>query len=95
MYEYCLGINPHFDKPAFQKVTIRPYLDKSGVVTSANGHYDSDYGTIAVDWAVADGIYTYTVTIPEAIEYDFDFPGMDVVSHKTEGEKHIFQLKAN
>ena len=92
MYEYCLGINPHFDKPGFQKVTMRPYLDKSGKVTSAQGHYDTDFGTIAVDWTVNDGIYTYTVTIPEAIEYDFDFPGMKVVSHECSGETHTFTL---
>ena len=94
MYEYCLGITPYFEKPGFQKVTFRPYLDLSGKITSAEGHYDSDFGTIRVDWVAEDGIYTYTVTVPEAIEYDFDFPGMVQLSHTQEGETHTFKLKA-
>lgn len=94
MYEYCLGINPYFDKPAFQKVTFRPYFDRSGVVTSAEGHYDSDFGTIKVDWKLEDGVYTYTVTVPEAIEYDFDFVNLEKIGYEKTGETHVFKLKA-
>ena len=94
MYEYCLGINPHFDVPGFKKVTFRPYLDTTGKITTASGHYDTDFGTITVDWKVDKGIFTYNVTVPTEIDYSFDFVDMDVVEEKRDGQSHTFLLQA-
>ena len=94
MYEYCLGINPHFENPGFREVTFRPYLDTTGKITSASGHYDTDFGTISVDWKLEDGVYTYNVTIPEGIEYHFDFVDMTMIRAKTNDNTYTFHLKA-
>ena len=68
MYEYCLGIHPHFEKPGFRKVTLRPFPDPTGAITWAKGHYDTDFGRIEASWEAENGLVTYKVTVPEAID---------------------------
>ena len=92
MYEYCLGIKPHFEAPGFQKVTFRPYFDPTGAITWAKGHYDTDFGRIEADWHAEDGRFTYCVTVPDAIDFDFDFGDMVQVSHTCNGSTYIFVL---
>lgn len=93
MYEYCLGIRPHFDAPGFRKVTFRPYPDPTGAITWARGHYDTDFGRIEAAWEAKDGIVTYTVTVPSQIDYGFDFVGMQQLGHEISGDTHIFKLR--
>ena len=92
MYEYCLGIRPHFDAPGFRKVTFRPYFDPTGAITWAKGHYDTDYGRIEADWSAQDAQFTYRVTVPETIEYAFDFGSLVPISHTQDGNTHVFVL---
>ena len=92
MYEYCLGIHPHFEKPGFRKVTFRPFPDPTGAITWAKGHYDTDFGRIEAQWNAKDGKVTYVVTVPEAIDYAFDFGNMKALSHTREGDTHTFIL---
>ena len=95
MYEYCLGIHPDFNTPAFQKVTFRPYMDTSGIITYAEGHYDSPRGTIKVAWKAEEGAYRYQVTVPEGIDYSFDFGTWKVACHIQTGQDHNFVLRPN
>lgn len=93
MYEYCLGIHPDFENPGFRKVVFRPYLDRSGRITSAQGHHDTDFGTISVAWEKTEDSFRYVVTVPETIDYSFDFPDMTICSHEQSNETHTFYLK--
>lgn len=87
MYEYCLGMQPD-ESGGFKKMRFAPCFDKSGKVTSANGHYDSPFGKISVSWTKVDGGFEYTVSVPKEIDHSFDFGDMTVVK-KEIGEDFV------
>ena len=93
MYEYCLGIRPDEEKVGLKKVTFEPFFDKSGKITHASGHYDSDFGKIEMSWVRDGDIYKYTVSVPEEIETEFKFPDMEIISEDHSGKSHTFTLK--
>ena len=77
MYEYCLGIRPDVNNPGLKKVCFAPFFDKSGKITSAQGHYDTDFGRISIEWSkVTETAFEYRVSLPEEIECEFSFSGM-------------------
>ena len=92
MYEYCLGIRSDFENPGFSKLTLQPYMDRTGKITWAKGHYDTRYGTVEVDWKVEKGVYTYTATVPEAIDLAFDFGDLHILEQTHTGNTHRFTL---
>ncbi len=92
MYEYCLGIRPCIEKPAFKKVTFAPFFDFSGKITCANGYYDTDFGRITVSWEKKEDLIEYKVTLPQQIECDFDFYGTKIVNKKYENGSYEFIL---
>lgn len=77
MYEYCLGIRPSEDG-GFRRVTLAPCFDTSGRITSAAGSYQTDFGPITASWEKQGDGFAYTVSLPEEIEYSFDFGTMRV-----------------
>lgn len=93
MYEYCLGIRPDIRHPGLRKVKIAPVFDLSGKITSASGHYDSDFGRITIRWQEKEGVFEYVVSVPEQIECDFDFGNMKVESRKFENGVYTFCLR--
>lgn len=93
MYEYCLGIRPNAELGDCRTVDLRPYFDPSGHITSAQGHYDTDFGRIEVRWEKQEDTFLYTVTRPTAISGSFEFPNCTVLSHTQEGDTHSFILK--
>ena len=62
MMAYSLGIQR--DEPGFRKFILRPEPDPTGVLTSAEGYYDSMYGRIASAWKVDGSTLTYRATVP-------------------------------
>ena len=62
MLAYSLGIQR--DEPGFQKFILQPEPDPTGVMTSAEGYYDSMYGRIASAWKVDGNVLTYRATVP-------------------------------
>lgn len=93
MYEYCLGIRPVMSAPGFRKLQVEAYPDVTGKLTWAQGHYDTDYGTVTVRWDADGDRVVYRATVPETIETDFAFPGMEILSVRTNGTEHIYELK--
>lgn len=59
---YSLGIQR--DQPGFQKFILRPEPDPTGVMTWAEGYYDSMYGRIASAWKIDGRTLTYRATVP-------------------------------
>lgn len=92
MYAYCLGIRPSFDKPGCKKVKFAPYFDTSGKITSASGHYDTDYGRITVQWKKADNCYIYEVSLPSVIECEFEFAQMKTLNESNKDGTYYFEL---
>ena len=92
MYEYCLGIRPDIENPGCKKVKFAPYFDLTGKISSAKGHYDTDYGRIDAEWKKLDECYTYEVLLPEVIECEFEFKDMTVLSSKNESGRYYFEL---
>lgn len=71
MFEYMLGIKPV--EPGFKKIQIRPYVDKSGKLTSAKGHYESINGKISVCWERKEDGYVCIIEKPKDIDAEFIF----------------------
>lgn len=92
MYMYCLGIRPSMEKPGCKKIKFAPIIDTSGKITSACGHYDTDFGRIRVNWEKTGNCYKYEVSIPAGIEYEFDFNDMKVVKSNIEEGNCCFEL---
>ena len=93
MYEYCLGIRPDIAKPGVKKVKFAPCFDNSGKITSAEGYYDSDFGRIQVRWEKNGDAFTYTVSVPQEIETEFDFDTMKVQNQTVQGSEYRFCLQ--
>jgi alpha-L-rhamnosidase len=62
MMAYSLGIQR--DEPGFRKFVLQPEPDPTGVMTSAEGYYDSMYGRIASAWKAGGKVLTYRATVP-------------------------------
>ena len=92
MYKYCLGINAIEDGAGFNKVLIRPFVDFSGKLTSAEGSYDSINGKITAKWKKVGDTVEYQVEIPENIIPFYDFSQYTSVE---EVEKGRFILNKN
>ena len=93
MYEYCLGIRPDINNPAFKKVTFKPVFDTTCKITSASGYYDSPFGRINVAWTNNNGVFEYKVNVPSEIECIFDFSDMTVIENNSKCGEYIFKLK--
>ncbi len=60
MYQHIAGID--WAEPGFKKVRIAP--KPGGGITSANGSYESPFGTIVSSWSMAGSQIKISVTIP-------------------------------
>jgi len=94
MYEYCLGIRPDIENPRCKKVKFAPYFDLTGKITFAKGHYDTDYGRISAEWKREGDEFSYTVSMPQEIECEFEFSDMEITSRKNENGEYHFKLIA-
>lgn len=94
MYTYCLGIRPSMEKPGCGKIDFVPCLDTSGKITSAQGHYDTDFGRVEVKWERNGDAYTYSATVPAQIECTFAFGDMTVKREVKAQDTYTFVLEA-
>jgi len=62
MMAHSLGIER--DEPGFRTFILQPEPDPTGVMTSAEGYYDSMYGRISSAWKIEAGRITYRATVP-------------------------------
>ncbi|MBP7049737.1 MAG: family 78 glycoside hydrolase catalytic domain [Phycisphaerae bacterium] len=62
MWRNIIGINPDEEYPAYKRFTIRPR--PGGGLEWAKGTYESIRGPIAIDWRIADGVFTLNATVP-------------------------------
>ncbi|MBQ7566246.1 MAG: family 78 glycoside hydrolase catalytic domain [Oscillospiraceae bacterium] len=89
MYEYCLGIKPKTS--GFGSVRIAPYLDRTGRITSASGHYRS----YAVSWRREGDRFFCDVSLPKGANAEFDFPGMTVTDRAEDDSGIHFILECS
>ncbi|HOK46356.1 MAG TPA: alpha-L-rhamnosidase C-terminal domain-containing protein, partial [Bryobacteraceae bacterium] len=59
---YSLGIQR--DDPGFRKFILQPEPDPTGMMSWAEGYYDSMYGRIESAWKVDGKVLTYRATVP-------------------------------
>lgn len=62
LFRYVLGIDTAIDKPGFEKVVIRPHVDRR--LKFAKGSYDSVHGPVASEWRFDGGNLMFSVRIP-------------------------------
>ncbi len=62
MLAHSLGIER--EAPGFKTFILQPEPDPTGVMTKAEGYYDSMYGRISSAWRVEGPTLTYTATVP-------------------------------
>ncbi len=82
-YTCVLGIKPLL--PGFKKVQIKPYIDKSGMVTKAKGYHITPYGKISVEWTVSGDVARISVAKP--VEIDAEFKMDRVISIDQDGKR--------
>ncbi len=70
-YEYMLGIKPL--EAGFEKLSIKPYIDVTGKVTYAKGHYDSKKGRITVEWKKNGSEAEILIEKPDTMYTEFCF----------------------
>lgn len=61
LYMYVLGIMRDEDQPGYKHFTAQPQI---GPWESADGYFETPYGTIRAGWKKADGGCTYHLTVP-------------------------------
>jgi len=66
----------------------------TGKITFAKGHYDTDYGRISAEWKREGDEFSYTVSMPQEIECEFEFSDMEITSRKNENGEYHFKLIA-
>ncbi|MCI2256142.1 family 78 glycoside hydrolase catalytic domain [Domibacillus sp. PGB-M46] len=91
MYNYSLGIERDPESPGFKHFILQPTPDPDGVMTWAEGHYDSVYGRINSAWSVEGDTLTYKATVPANTTATVYIPTNDVSSIK-EGKKPIQEV---
>ncbi|SDT43619.1 NPCBM-associated, NEW3 domain of alpha-galactosidase [Paenibacillaceae bacterium GAS479] len=62
MYQNIAGIQPDPANPGYKHIIIKPL--PGGDLTSANGSYESVYGTIVSKWEKEGSVYKQNVTVP-------------------------------
>ncbi len=62
MMAHSLGIER--DEPGFRRFILQPEPDPTGVMTSAEGYYDSMYGRISSAWKIDGKTLAYRATVP-------------------------------
>ena len=92
-YKYVLGINFCESAPGFKKILIRPFIDKSGIITKAKGFYNSVSGLIEVEWNISGGICEYKARFGKDIKIECDFTRYPVIEKTVESESVIVKFK--
>ena len=72
--------------PGFQKFILQPEPDPTGVMTSAEGYYDSMYGRISSAWKVDGKMLTYRATVPANTTATFYLPATAPAAVKEGGK---------
>jgi alpha-L-rhamnosidase len=83
MFRYMAGIEADPDQPGFKHAVIRPR--PGGKLCSVQASYESVYGSIAVDWSLADsdnGSFRLEVSVPANTTATVYVPGTDVSSQE-------------
>ena len=93
MYRYILGILPEVSAPGFQTVRIRPYIDMSGKIRSANGSYLTAYGNISIRWNFHGDFCQFQAEVPNRIRARFQFPGFQIQKKSFKNDIYRFMLK--
>ena len=82
-YEGILGINP--ESAGFKHIRIEPQFGDK--LTHAKGGYMTPQGEVKVDWTIATGQLSLSVTVPKNTTADIVLPKVDVSSLVVNGHK--------
>ncbi|HJD74722.1 MAG TPA: glycoside hydrolase family 78 protein [Bacteroides reticulotermitis] len=92
MYNHSLGIERAENFPGFKHFVLKPEVDITGGMSSAEGYYDSMYGRIESSWRVAGDAVSYQFTVPANTTARLYLPAASV-EHITEGAKPLKKCK--
>jgi len=84
MMAHSLGIQR--DEPGFRTFILQPEPDPTGVMTWAEGYYDSMYGRIGSAWKVDGATLTYRATVPANTTATLHLPTSSADSVKEGGK---------
>jgi alpha-L-rhamnosidase len=86
MFDTVAGIGVDAGEPGFKHIIIRPR--PGGDLTQANGSFDSIHGEIATKWALANGTFSLSATIPVNTTATIELPTNNAATVR-EGGKEI------
>ncbi len=78
MCSRSLGIMRDESAPAFSRFLLKPHIDPTGMMTYANGHYDSMYGSIYSGWEICDDGVIYRFTVPANTSAKLTLPAQSI-----------------
>ena len=79
-FKTMLGIEPCEDAPGFERVILRPqFIADAGYIWAK---MQTVRGEIELGWEYKDGVFEYTVNIPEGIEAIYDGKKLSVGENK-------------
>ncbi|MBQ8893268.1 MAG: family 78 glycoside hydrolase catalytic domain [Clostridia bacterium] len=76
IFEEVAGIAADPEEPGYKHIIMKPLINDS--LSFINASYDSQYGKITSHWAIEDGRYTWTVTVPANASATVYAPGKGV-----------------
>ena len=82
LYRTVLGIDAA--EPGFTTISLAP--QPGGGLTWARGHYECLHGTIASAWSLADGSFTWDVSVPPNTTAIAQLPGTDAMTISESGK---------
>lgn len=71
-YSGIAGINPNIINPGFKKIIFRPYL--TDFINHADADYESKYGMIESHWKWDNGVFVWSVSVPNNCSADVYLP---------------------
>jgi alpha-L-rhamnosidase len=87
MWNTLAGVNICDEFPGFKRVIIRP--EPVGDLKWVKAEYETNYGTIVVDWKVDGTTFTMDLTVPANTSALIEFPELKSGAVITEGGKDI------
>jgi alpha-L-rhamnosidase len=73
-YQALVGITPHPEASAYDRIILKPSPPKNGSITWANATVQSRRGIITAAWTMESNIFVYTICVPPGIAAELWYP---------------------
>lgn len=94
LFSHVLGINISADGEGGITLSVCPFIDVSGQIKHAKGHYDSVKGRVTAEWKNVGGKILFEISVPDDLEFTCAFPNFDIVLKEHKGKTYCYTLES-